>query len=101
LLGIQEKTWNASRWITYHNIIEILSSKPNKVSRGKVFDSSIKLLDEIQKKYNFIKLGIKNSSDFVNENCFNLKSNVQLATEEVILQINWTNRRIWARVNWD
>jgi hypothetical protein len=69
-------------------LLKILSVKPNKASRGKVFDPSIKLLDEIQKKYNFIKLGIKNSSDFVNEHCFNLKSNVQLATEEVILQIN-------------
>jgi hypothetical protein len=75
-------------------LLEILSVKPNKVSRGKVFDSSIKLLDEIQKKNNFIQLGIKNSSDFVNEHCLNLRSNVQLATEEVILQVNYLSSKL-------
>ena len=41
-------------------LLEILSVRPNKVSRGNAFDSLQKLLDEIQKKHNFIKLGIKN-----------------------------------------
>ena len=75
-------------------LLEILSVKPNKVSRGNAFDSLQKLLDEIQKKHNFIQLGIKNSSDFVNEHCLNLRSNVQLATEEVILQVNNLSSKI-------
>ena len=80
-------------------LLEILSVKPNKVSRGKVFDSSIKLLDEIQKKHNFIQLGIKNSSDFVNEHCLNLRSNVQLATEEVILQVNYLSSKLIEQID--
>jgi len=46
------------------------------------------LLDEIQKKRNFIKLGIESSNDLVKEYCIDLKSNVQLTVEEAIQQIN-------------
>ena len=75
-------------------LLKMLSIKSTKVSRGKAFDSLQKLLDEIQKKQNFIQLGFKNSSDFVNEHCLNLRSNVQLATEEVILQVNYLSSKL-------
>jgi predicted AAA+ superfamily ATPase len=45
------------------------------------------LLDEIQKKTNFIKLGSANTNDFVKEYYVNLRSNVQLTTEEAIQKI--------------
>jgi len=51
----------------------------------QTFDCS---LDEMQKKTNFIRLGIENSDDFVKETCMNLRSDVQLTAEEVILQVN-------------
>jgi len=42
----------------------------------------------MQKKTNFIRLGIENRNDFVKEHCMNLRSDVQLTAEEVILQVN-------------
>jgi len=51
-------------------LLEMLSVKPTSVSRGTAYD----LLD--------------NSSDFINEHCIELRSDVQLRTEEVILQVN-------------
>ena len=55
-------------------LLQMLSIKPVKVSRGKAFDSLEILLDKIQNKCNFIKLGIVNSDDLVKEHCINLKS---------------------------
>jgi hypothetical protein len=68
--------------------MKILSIMPTNVSRGKSYDLLEKLLDEMQKKTNFIRLGIENSNDFVKEHCMNLRSDVQLSAEEVILQVN-------------
>ncbi len=45
------------------------------------------MLDEIQKKTNFIKLGNENTNDFVKEYYMSLRSNVQLTTEEAIQKI--------------
>ncbi len=61
---------------------------PTNVSRGFSYDLLEKLLDDMQKKTNFIRLGIENSDDFVKEHCMNLRSDVQLSAEEVILQVN-------------
>ena len=62
--------------------------KPTKVSRGLAFDLLEKSLSEIQKKRNYIKLGIESSFDFVKEYCMDLRSDVQLKGEEVIEQVN-------------
>ncbi len=67
---------------------ELLSYKPIKVSRGKLFDSLLKSLDGIQKMRNFIKLGTENSNDLIKEHCIDLRSDVQLKAEEVIQQVN-------------
>jgi hypothetical protein len=64
-----------------------LSFKPIKVSRSKV-DLLKTLLDKIQNKCNFVKLGIENSDDLVKEHFINLKIEVQLTAEEVIQQVN-------------
>jgi len=69
-------------------LLELLSIKPDKVSRGKAFDSLLKLLDEIEKKCSYIKLSIEKSSDLVNKHCLDLKNDVQLKAEEAIQQIN-------------
>ncbi len=76
------------------SLLKILSIMPTNVSRGKAFDSLLKLLDEIQKKHSFLKHGIENSNDLINEYCADLRSDVQLTAEEVILQVNDISSKI-------
>ena len=80
-------------------LLQMLSIKPVKVSRGKAFDSLEILLDKMQNKCNFIKLGIENSDDLVKEHCMNLKSEVQLTAEEVIQQVNDLTDQIIEEIN--
>lgn len=75
-------------------LLKMLSIKSTKVSRGKAFDSLQKLLEDIQKKHGLIKLGIENSTDFVKEYCIDLRSDVQIKTEEAIQQINGISSKI-------
>jgi hypothetical protein len=70
------------------SLLKLLDIMPTNVSRGESYDLLEKMLDEMQKKTNFIRLGIENSDDFVKEHCMNLKNDVQLTAEEVILQVN-------------
>ena len=74
--------------------LEILAIEITRVSRGETYDSLKKLLNEIEKKCSIIKLGIKNSTDLVKEHCIDLRSDVQLKTEEAIQQINDINSKI-------
>jgi hypothetical protein len=76
------------------SLLKILSTKLTRVSRGKAFDSLLKLLDEIQKKHSFLKHGIENSNDLINEYCADLRSDVQLTAEEIILQVNDISSKI-------
>ena len=75
-------------------LLKILSTKLTRVSRGKAFDSLLELLDEIQKKYSYFKHGIENRNDLINEYCADLRSDVQLTAEEVILQVNDISSKI-------
>jgi len=56
--------------------LKMLSIKPTRISRGKFFDSLQRSLDEVQKKYYFIKNCIENRNDLVNDHCMNLRSDV-------------------------
>ncbi len=69
-------------------LLKMLSVKRIRVSRGKAFDLLQHLLEEIEKKHRFIKLGITNSTDLVKTHCMNLRNDVQLTAEEAIQQIN-------------
>jgi hypothetical protein len=74
--------------ITNKSLSEILAIELTTVSRGEAYDSLMKFLDDIQKKLSFIKNGIENSTDLVKEHCIDLRSEVQLTAEEVILKVN-------------
>jgi len=74
--------------------LKMLSVKPTKVSRGKAVDYLEKSLDEILKKYRLIKYSIENSADLVKEYFIDLRSDVQLKTEEAIQQINDISSKI-------
>jgi vacuolar-type H+-ATPase subunit H len=69
-------------------LLKLLSIMPTNVSRGESYDLLENLLNEMQKKTSFIRLGIENSSDFVKEHCMNLRSDVQLTAEESFHAIN-------------
>jgi len=69
-------------------LLKMLSIKPTKVSRGKAFDANQKTLNEIETKHSRIKRGIENSNDLIIEHCMDLKSDVQLKVNEIILQVN-------------
>jgi hypothetical protein len=74
--------------------LKMLSVQPNRVSRGQAVDLFEKKLDEILKKYKLIKHSIENSTDLVKEHCIDLRSDVQLKTEEAIQQINDISSKI-------
>jgi hypothetical protein len=76
------------------SLSDILATEQTKVSRGEAYDSLKKMSNEIQKNLNLIKLGIENGTDFVKEHCMDLRSDVQLKTEEAIQQINDINSKI-------
>jgi hypothetical protein len=80
-------------------LLKMLSIKPTRISRGYFFDSLQKSLDEIQNKRGLIKLGIENSTDLGKEHCIDLRNSVQLAAEEVILQVNDFSTKIIEEIN--
>jgi hypothetical protein len=69
-------------------LLEMLSVKPTSISRGKAYDLLKKSLNNIQKKKSQFKRGVENSTDLINDHCIELRSDVQLATEEIMLQVN-------------
>jgi hypothetical protein len=75
-------------------LLKMLSIKPTRISRGKLFDSLQNSLDDIRKKNSFIEHGINNSNDLIKEYCMDLRSEVQLKTEQAIEQINELNKEI-------
>jgi len=75
-------------------LLKMLSFKQTEVSRGIAYDLLKNKLNEIKIKREFIKNGIENGDDLVKEHFMDLKSEVQLATEEAILQINDISTKI-------
>jgi hypothetical protein len=80
-------------------ILKLLSVKVMCVSRGKAFDALENFLDEIQKKHRCIKRGIENSTDLINEYCSDLRTEVQITAEEIILQVNDLSSKIFEEIN--
>jgi hypothetical protein len=80
-------------------VLKMVSIKPIKVFRGEAVDSFEKSLDEILNKNRLIKHIIENSNDLVKEHCFDLRSDVQLKTEEAIQQINDMSTKIIERID--
>jgi hypothetical protein len=74
--------------------LKMLSVKPIKVSRGEAVDLLEKKLDDILKKQKNIKQSIENSTDLVKQYFTDLRSDVQLKTEEAIQQINDISSKI-------
>ena len=56
-------------------LLKILSIKPSKISRGKVFDALQDSLNQIRMNINLIKHGVNKRDDYVKEHCIELKNN--------------------------
>jgi hypothetical protein len=80
-------------------ILKMLKIEPTKVSRGEVFDKLEKSLENIQNKCNYIHRFIDNRNDLVKKKCMNLRSDVQLKTEQVIFQINEISTKIIVEID--
>jgi len=68
--------------------LEILSIELTSVSRGEAYNLLKKMLDEIKMKISIFKNCIENGNDLVKEHCIELRSDVQLRAEQVILRVN-------------
>jgi hypothetical protein len=69
-------------------LVDVLTLKPKEVSRGKIFDTFQELLNSIKKKMFSIKHSITNGNDKIQEYCLDLRTDVYLATEEAVQQLN-------------
>ena len=70
------------------NLLELIELKPTEVYRSRCVEELKESLNEIQKKTNLIVSCITNGVDKIKEECIELRNQVQLATEQVIQQIN-------------
>ncbi len=68
-------------------VSELLLVETVQVSRGKTFETFEKSLERVQQKHNSLLFSINNREDKIKENCFELRSQVQLVTEKIISQI--------------
>ena len=68
--------------------LNLLSKQPKEVYRSRLVELLKDKLSEIRNKITSISFGINNSVDTINEYCKELRSDVQLATEEAIQQLN-------------
>ncbi len=75
-------------------LLDMLSLKPNKISRGSAFDSLQVYLIDLKNIKDQLELMIVSSNDHVKEHCLDLRADVQLVTEKAIEKINDFNAEI-------
>ena len=69
-------------------LISLISMQPVEFYRGQAAEKLKETLNDLQKKITSLKFGVKNGIDKIKELCIDLRSNVQLATEEAIQKLN-------------
>jgi len=80
-------------------ILQLYSIRPIEFSRGKNVQDFKISLSKIKKISNSIWFGLNNGADQIKENCLNLRSDIQLATEEKIEIINQFNELLIKQIN--
>ncbi len=80
-------------------ILKLLHLKPNEVHRSDSCKSLKQKLNEIQTKIDQFTYGITKGSDQIKEYCIDLRTDVQLATELAIQQINFFNDEFIMKIN--
>jgi len=81
------------------SLLEILLTQPVEVSRGEPAKLLSNSLIEIQKRITHLTNSIENGVDNLKENCFDLKSDVQLVTETAIQMINDFNEKFINKID--
>ena len=84
---------------TSETILSLLSFKPNEIHRSDAAESLKTTLKEIQNKIDQITFGINNGIDQIKEYCIDLRTEVFLATELAIQQINELNEKLIFEIN--
>jgi len=80
-------------------INRLLTIKCEQVSRGATFELLEMSLLDLKKNLNQIKHCVANSSDKIKEYCIDLRTDLQLFTEEFIKQINEFNDELIQEIN--
>jgi hypothetical protein len=86
-------------FIKNNQLADLTIKTPNNVYRGRQTEDFKKTLDEILKRLNDLDQDIKLGHDNVKKYCLNLKSEVQLATELKIKEINELNKELIDEIN--
>jgi len=69
-------------------LVEMLSLQAIQVVKSQEYESLQEILIDIQKKRNLLNLCLNNSQDCIIEHCNELRDQVQLAKESIIMKIN-------------
>ena len=77
----------------------LLLFEPNEISRGDVAKNLRFQLDLIQENIDYFTFNIENGVDKIKEHCYNVRAQVQLATEKLIQEINQANERLISKVD--
>lgn len=84
---------------TSETILNILSFKPNEIHRSDAAEALKTTLKEIQTKIEQIQFGINNGIDHIKDYCIDLRTEVYLATELAVQQINEMNEQFINKIN--
>lgn len=75
-------------------VLILLAKQPSEVYRSRAVEHLKEKLNEIQQKMTLLLYGINNSIDKIKEQCINLRSDVQLAAEQAVEQINESSQEL-------
>jgi hypothetical protein len=78
---------------------EMLSFKSVNVSRGNAFESLQETLGQLENNKSDLKYCINNRDDCIKEHCIELRSKVQLTTEQAVENINEFNEQVIHEIN--
>lgn len=84
---------------TNEALVSLLNLEPNEISRGGVARDLRTQLSSFQKDIQHFSNGLENGVDTIKEHCCNLKHQVQLATEQIILEINTSNEKFMSKID--
>lgn len=79
-------------------LVSLLQLEPNEISRGDVAKNLRNQLFYIQKDLDHFTSSLEDGVDVIKEHCCNLKNQVQLASEQIILEINTSNEKFISKI---
>ncbi len=80
-------------------LLALISMQPIGVYRGQAVEVLNENLDDMQKKITCLKFSLNNGIDKIKEFCIDLRSSVQMATEQAIEQLNEQSDELLNEIN--